>query len=184
MASTRAAQRYAKALLELAQEKNCLKEVSTDISLIKQTLYSSKDLKLALKNPVIKPSQKKEVLQQVFSNTHQITKELFNVLIANSRIDSLDLVADQFQKLANKLNNITEAQVITAETLSPEMREKVMQKLAKLTKSEIKLSEKINKDILGGFILRIGDIQYDASIAGKLNALKQQFNNSNTVVSN
>jgi F-type H+-transporting ATPase subunit delta len=69
------------------------------------------------------------------------------------------------------------ATVTTAETLTPEMEAKILSKVKSLTGSEVNLKNKIDQEILGGFILRIGDQQYDASIQGKLNDLKARFKN-------
>ncbi|PZD79079.1 ATP synthase F1 subunit delta [Mesonia sp. K7] len=178
MASSRAAQRYAKALVELAGEKNILVEVNADMRLIHQTIADNKELANVLKSPVVKPSDKLSILKKVFDNTQDITGNSFDVLVDNGRVDQLDKVAQKFIEQYDALQNVTVAEVTTAEELTPEMEKKVLDKVQSLTGKQATLKKIIDKTILGGFILRVGDIQYDASVSGNLNRLKNKLNNN------
>ncbi|MBW2960193.1 ATP synthase F1 subunit delta [Mesonia aestuariivivens] len=177
MASSRAAQRYAKALLDLAQENKNQEAVNKEVRDIYKTLINSQELRNVLKSPVVKPKLKVNALNAIFKDASVTLKNLFKVLAANSRIADLHLVAHKFIELYDERNNVKVARVTTAETLTPEMEAKILTKVKALTGSEVTLKSKIDKAILGGFILRIGDQQYDASIQGKLNALKTRFKN-------
>lgn len=172
MAGSRAAHRYAKALLSLASEKNQLQEVDEDMRLIHQTIKDSKDLRLLLKSPIIKSDLKLSSLKEIFKEVSAQSKQLFEVLIANKRINLLPQVVQAFIALVNKMNNVTTAEVITAIPLTGELEKKVLRKIKELTGNEATLKKKVDKELLGGFLLRIGDLQYDASISGKLNNLK------------
>ena len=177
MASSRAAQRYAKALLDLAQENNNQEAINKEIRDIHATLMNSQELRNVLKSPVVKPTLKVNSLNAIFKDASVIIKNLFKVLATNSRISDLAVVTKKFMELYDERNNIKVATVTTAETLTPEMETKILSKVTSLTGSKVTLKSKIDKEILGGFILRIGDQQYDASVRGKLNALKTRFKN-------
>jgi len=173
--SQRAAIRYAKALLSLSEEKNTSLVVNKDMVLITKTVSEHKDLKQALESPVVPSSDKKQVVSQVFESVHQQSKNLFDVLIENNRISILDEVARQYTRLYDELKGIQIATVTTAVPLDASLEKKVMAKLKELTGKEAELNKVVDEDILGGFILRVGDTQYDASVANKLDKLKREF---------
>ncbi len=176
MAGKRAANRYAKALFALTTEKNKTGQIEADMRLIAQTIKDSKELQLLLKSPVIKEGLKLSSLKAIFKAVDPQTSQLFNVLVNNKRIELLPEVTHQFIALVDAQNKISKAEVTTAVPLTPEMETKVMDKVKALTGNTARLTQKVNEKLIGGFLLRIGDLQYDASIAGKLNQLKQKFN--------
>lgn len=178
MASSRAAQRYAKALLDLAEEKNTQDAINKEIRDIHSTLMNSQELRNVIKSPVVNPSSKVNALNAIFKDASVTIKNLFRVLATNNRISELAVVTKKFTELYDERNNIKVATVTTAETITPEMETKILSKVKSLTGSQVTLKSKIDKEILGGFILRIGDQQYDASVRGKLNALKTRFKNN------
>lgn len=178
--STRAAQRYAKAVLALAKEQNKTEEVNGEMLLISNTLAESKDLLDALKSPAIRLEAKKSTLLAIFKDAGKITTGLFDVLLANKRIDCIEEVVNKYILLYNKMNGIQVATVTTAVALTPEMEEKVLNKVQELTGGSATLENKIDESILGGFILRIGDLQYNASVASNLRKLKREFKKSHT----
>lgn len=175
MAGNRAAHRYAKALMSLAVENKQLEEMEADMHLIDNTIKDSKDLQNLLKTPIVKNEVKRSIIKEVFEGVNHTTSNLFDVLIDNKRIDILADVCQAFITLVDQANNVVSAEVTTATTLTPEMQEKILAKVKELTGSEASLVKKVDNKLLGGFLLRIGDLQYDASIAGKFNSLKHKF---------
>lgn len=176
MAGKRAAKRYAKALFALTTEENKTGQIETDMRLIAQTVEDSRELQVLLKSPVIKDSLKLSSLMAIFKTVDPQTNQLFNVLINNKRIGLLAEVTQQFIALVDAQNKISNAEVTTAVPLTADMEAKVLAKVKVLTGNTARLTQKIDEKLIGGFLLRIGDLQYDASIAGKLNQLKQKFN--------
>jgi len=175
MAESRAAIRYAKAVLSLATDQKATEAVNKDMKLIVNTIAQSKDLREMLLNPVVRSSVKKAVLSQAFKNSNKITGDLINTLIVNKRIALLGDVASKYNQLYDTLIGVEVAQVTTAVALTDALRTKVLAKVKELTGKEIEVINIIDESILGGFILRVGDIQYNASIANKLNKLKREF---------
>ena len=182
MAAPRAAQRYAKAILDLAIDQNNAKETNENMKLLSNTIAASDDLQLMLTSPVVKSADKKAVLRQVFKDGNAITIGLFDILIENKRVDILQDVAKKYTFLFDQMNKTEVATVTTAVPLTKELEAKVLAKVKELTGNDVSLENKIDESIIGGFILRVGDLQYNASIANKLNTLKREFTN-NTYVS-
>ncbi|EDP69573.1 uracil phosphoribosyltransferase [Flavobacteriales bacterium ALC-1] len=175
MAGSRAAIRYAKALLDLAQNQNTAQAVNEDMMLVAKSVNDNNDLKEMLQSAVIKSSDKKNILLQVFSGANPMFSKLIDLLVKNKRVSILGDVAVKYVELFEKSQNIQVATVTTAVALTKDLETKVLAKVKELTGMEAEVENIIDESILGGFILRVGDIQYNASIANKLDKLKREF---------
>tara|TARA_B110000091_G_scaffold32245_1_gene33717 strand:- start:1944 stop:2483 length:540 start_codon:yes stop_codon:yes gene_type:complete len=177
--SSRAAIRYAKAVLDQANHANISEVVFGDMKSIQATLAGSKELRVVLQSPVVKAEDKKQALLQIFEKNSEVTKALIQILTSNKRINLLGGVALAYVDLYNDSKGVKTATVITAVTLTPEIEAKVLSKLKEMTGSEnITINNIIDEHIIGGFILRVGDLQYNASIANQLGNLKREFSKS------
>lgn len=175
MAESRAAIRYAKAVLSLAIDKKVAEAVNTDMKLIANAISESPELNTMLLSPVVRSSEKKSVLSAVFSNVNGTSDQLIDVLIANKRIALLGDVANRYNHLYDTLKDTQVAKVTSAVPLTDELKAKVLAKVKELTGKVTEVENIVDESILGGFILRVGDVQYDASVANKLNRLKREF---------
>ena len=175
MAGARAAIRYAKAILSLATDQKSADAVNNDMKLMAESIGNNAELSEMLTNAVIKSETKKEVLLAVFPKLNKISSDLFDVLITNKRVDILNEITIQYSHLYDVLNGKEVAYVTTAVPMTKELESKVLEKVKKLTNKEVTVENIVNDSILGGFILRVGDKQYNASISNKLNKLKREF---------
>ena len=175
MAGARAAIRYAKAVLSLASDRKTADAVNDEMKLIASTIAQSKDLSDALQSPVLSASVKKSVVLEVFKNADKTTLGLIDTLVANNRIAILADVAAKYNQLYDKSKGIEVATVTTAIPLTDALKQKVLAKAKELTGKDIEVQSIVDESILGGFILRVGDIQYNASIANQLSKLKREF---------
>ena len=177
MAGTRAAIRYAKAILDIAQENNNAASVNTDMLLIASSVKENKELKDFLTSPVIKGAAKLAATLEVFATSQNETKRLFQLLQENRRFEILEAIATQYNGLFNELNNMETAVVTTAVPMTPEIEKLVLAKVATFSSKTITLENKVDPAIIGGFVLRIGDKQYNASVTNRLQQLKREFSN-------
>ncbi|WP_340064222.1 ATP synthase F1 subunit delta [Ascidiimonas aurantiaca] len=175
MAGTRAAIRYAKAVLSLALEQGKADIIHANMKHVLQTIAKEKELQDFLQSPVIKSEVKKSALKEVFAEADAATIRLIDVLIDNKRVALLYEVAGKYITLHNEHKGVQSAVVTTAVPLTDDLKNKVLGKVKELTGKEVNLESKIDESIIGGFILRVGDLQYDTSIAGKLSDLKRTF---------
>jgi len=175
MAGARAAIRYAKAVLSLASDQNTAEVVNNDMKLIADTIAENKELNDMLQSPVITSSDKKAVLLEVFKASNKNTLDLISTLSTNNRISILQHVASKYNQLFDESKGIQIATVTTAVELTEDLKKKVLAKAKALTGKDVEVQNIIDESILGGFILRIGDTQYNASVANQLNKLKQEF---------
>ncbi|MDD7885888.1 ATP synthase F1 subunit delta [Flavivirga sp. 57AJ16] len=175
MAGARAAIRYAKAVLSLASDQKSAEAVNNDMKLIADTIAESKDLNETLQSPVVSSSVKKAILLEVFKKSDKITLNLIDTLVNNKRIDILGHVALKYNQLFDQSKGIEVATVTTAIALTADLEKKVLAKAKELTDKNVEVENIIDESIIGGFILRIGDIQYNSSITNQLNKLKREF---------
>ncbi|WP_298237163.1 ATP synthase F1 subunit delta [uncultured Algibacter sp.] len=175
MAGARAAIRYAKAILSLASDQKSTDVVNNDMKSIAKTIAENQDLSNMLQSPVIPSSAKKAVLLDVFKSSNKTTLSLINILISNNRIDILGNVASKYNQLFDQSKGIEIATVTTAIALTADLKKKVLAKAKELTGKNVEVENIIDESILGGFILRIGDVQYNASVVNQLSKLKREF---------
>lgn len=175
MAQTRAAIRYARAVLDLSKDQKLASEVNDDMKSIANAVEASKELSDMLHSPVIPTAVKKSALLAVFKNLNKLTINLIDTLIENRRIDIFGNVAETYNQLYDKEQGTQVAKVTTAVPLTDELKRMVLVKVKELTGKDAEITNVVDENILGGFILRVGDLQYDASIANKLSKLKREF---------
>ena len=178
MNQNRAAIRYAKATLDFAVESKAADAVEKDMREIAATISENVELQHLLESPIIKAEVKKNSLLEIFKGANEITKGLLQTLISNKRIAMLQEVAYKYIILHEKLKGEEVAYVTTAVPLTSDLEKKILDTVNKATGNKVTLESKIDESIIGGFVLRLGDTQYDASIANKLNGLKREFTNS------
>ncbi len=178
MTESRAAVRYAKATLELAIDSKINSSIETDMRFILDTLKENPDLQEVLSSPVIKGDQKKEVLLNVFEQSETLTKNLISLLVDNKRISHLEEVANKYIFLNDLVKGEKVAEITTAIPITAELEDEILERVEKITGTKVALENKIDEEIIGGFILRIGDMQYNASVADQLSNLKREFTNS------
>lgn len=174
MSSFRLASRYSKSLLQLAQEKGQLEAVKTDMSLISNTLKSSRDLHIMLQSPIIPSDKKEAILAKLFgSNVNDLTNKFIVLLTKKGRESFLGEVANTFISQYDLLNNITNVKLTTATTVDQATVDNIINKLkAKENIKEIKLVHEVDASLIGGFVLTYGDKQIDTSARKSLNRLK------------
>ncbi len=172
------ATRYAKSLISLAEEQNLLEEVKTDMVLFVKTLKTNSLLKAVLANPIVSPSKKAEILVAVFSGKVQADSlAFFKIMVDKMRSGILYATAKEFLEQYNQKKHIVKAAIVSAVPLSEINRKDVIEVLKKATGGEMILDEKVDPKLIGGFILTIGDRQFDTSISSTLSKLKKEFNN-------
>lgn len=174
---SRAAVRYAKAILELANQNGTTDKVNSDMTLMQDAWKQSKDLQVFLSSPVIKQEMKRNALLEVFPQAQKETNALFELLYQNKRFDILFAVTQKFQELLLVQNGIVKAIVTTAIPMTAELEKQVLEKAKQMTSHQVVLDHKVDESIIGGFILRVGDQQLNASVASRLQEIKREIIN-------
>jgi F-type H+-transporting ATPase subunit delta len=174
---SRAAIRYAKAILETAVSTGKANLVNDDMKSIITAVVSSADLKEFLASPIISSEVKMKALSEVFSSVQTETNSLFRLLKENKRFEILEAIAVQYNTQFDELNGVEVANVITAFPITADLEAKILAKAATISTKKITIQNTVDPSIIGGFVLRIGDKQYNASVSNRLQELKREFSN-------
>jgi F-type H+-transporting ATPase subunit delta len=143
-----------------------------------RTIEGNKDLQTMLGSPVVSNVSKKETLNTLFKDVHQLSGGLLNMLVDNKRVSILSEVALKYIILNEQRKGEGVAYVTTALPLTRELEKHILDRVKELTGNDMSIENKIDESIIGGFVLRVGDLQYDASISNKLNRIKTTFTNT------
>lgn len=174
---SRAAIRYAKAILEIADSNGNATKVNNDMKSIVETISANQELSDFLASPIIASDLKMNALSEVFSSVESESKSLFKLLQENKRFEILLPIAEQFNTQYDVMNGIEIAKVTTAIPMDAALEAQVLAKIGTISDKKITLQNTIDPSIIGGFILRIGDKQYNASVANRLQELRREFLN-------
>ena len=178
MSITRIASRYAKSLLDLAVENKKLERVLEDVQLFNQSL-ENRDLFLVVKSPIIKAEKKLAIFTQIFKGkVDDLTLSFIEIVTAKGRESILPEITDQFIEQYRELKNITLASFTTSQKVPDSIIDSLVSELKNsswVRKGEVEVQEKVDEDIIGGFIIEIEDKQYDASVKAKLAELKKEI---------
>jgi len=168
--------RYAKAFFSLAKDKNLSGELQKDAGLISSVCSSSSDFRILIESPVISTSDKKKVLNVIFDgkiNTYSLN---FLLLITENRREKyIPGIFRGLEELYRKDQGIKTALLTTATPLSETIVGQIQKSLESEFGGKVDLSQKIDKELIGGFVLRVDDTQYDASVSSQLKKIKEKL---------
>lgn len=179
------ASRYAKSLIELSSEKSSLDAVYADMQLVTDAFANSRELVLAMQSPIIKSDKKLSILSAIFKGKiNNLTFSFFELLGKKNRAANLYDIAKAFLDQYKVLKGIQKAQVFTATKIDDKLRQQFMKLVEEKTGKKAEIEEFVKEELIGGYILRIGDLQYDASVQSKLQKIKKTFTENQYIPKN
>jgi F-type H+-transporting ATPase subunit delta len=183
MPNPRLATRYAKSLLDLSIERGQLEQVYADMLWLQAALKASREFVNVLKSPVIKEEKKEKILEAVTKgHVGELTGAFNKLLITKGRERNLPEIITAFISQYKNYKNIHVVQLTTAIPVSDTIRNAIVEKLKAGTQMKnIELETYVNEDLIGGFVLQMGDMLVDASIAYDLKAIARQFENNDFI---
>lgn len=183
MPNPRLASRYAKSLIDLAIEKGQLEQVFADMQWLQAVNKSNKDFVNLLRSPIIKSDIKKKILDAVTAGKlSQLTAAFNTLLISKGRESNLPEIVNAFIDQYKKHKNIQVIKLTTATPVSDSLKKAIVEQVKKTAGFQhIELEEKVNPELIGGFVLQVGDQLVDASIAYDLKTIAKQFDNNDFI---
>lgn len=178
MSAERIAARYAKPILDLAEEQKVLDSVKEDMASFASICHGDRAFSLMLQSPIIPHKKKAEILSKAFKGKYnELTVQAFDLMTRKNRENLLEAVANEFISLYNKKKGISHVSVTTTFPLDAGLRKSFVKLANDVTGNTAVIEEKIDKEILGGYIMKFEDKQIDDSVRGRLNELKLKFSN-------
>lgn len=171
----KAASRYAKSLLDLALEQGALEAVYQDMIFVLRSTEHNRELQVFLQSPIIKTDKKVAVFNEIFGQLNKVTRIFIELVTRKRREAALVEIASSFIDQYKNYKKIITAVVTTAVGLDDTLRSQVMDIVKKSAQGEVELVEKVDKNIIGGIILRVGDRQVDSSILRNIKNLNRTF---------
>jgi F-type H+-transporting ATPase subunit delta len=177
MSVQRIATRYAKSLIEIAQEKGKLDRVMEDVRSFRE-VAKNKDFYLLIKSPIIKSDKKAKIFKQLFEGKYDsLTLSFLNVLLSKGREKYLADVANEFIDQYREIRQISTVRLTTASKLSDVHVQEIIMKLkaTDVVFKNVELETSVKPGLIGGFIIEFHNCLYDASLAHKLDLLRKEF---------
>jgi F-type H+-transporting ATPase subunit delta len=178
MSVTRIASRYAKSLIELAQEQKVLEPVNQDMNMLRNLLKSSGDLVKFLRSPIIQYPRKKRALEAILlGKVTDLTFRFIDLLAQKTREGLLPEIVEEFALQYLHLKQISTALIITAAEITPELQAQIKTKLEQATVgfSNVEVTTKIDPELIGGFVIEFEGHVYDASVRHELERMRKAF---------
>jgi F-type H+-transporting ATPase subunit delta len=177
MAESRVVARYVKSLLGLAEEQKLLDNIHQDMLLFSRVCAENRSFKVMLQSPVIRHDMKRQILLKIFKDKVQpLTLAFFDIITKKNREPLLPAIALGFHNAYNVFKGIGKAVITTAFPVDNQLRSEIEKMVMKISdKKQVELEEKVDADMIGGFILTVGDQQIDASLKNKLKSLRLKF---------
>lgn len=168
--------RYAKAFFSLVKEKNQLAPLRGDIELVYKLCQESTDFRLLLESPVVKTSQKIKLAKAIFEqHLNPLTLSFLELVFTNKRESELAGICRNFLLFCRQDMGIKTAIITTAVEMDASILDRIQTKIEKEFKAQIELSKQVDPKLIGGFVLRVDDQQYDASISSQLRKIKEKL---------
>ncbi len=177
MINTTLAKRYAKALVQIGQEKKALDKYGEDLSTVCGLFESSRDFHEVLVNPVFTKEDKKRIAGAVLNKlgADTMVANFINVLIDRKRINQLSGIEEAFRNLVDDINGVTRGDITSAEALDSDELQRVTGALSKVSGKKVLVTPKVDPSLIGGLVARVGDMVFDGTIRTQLNQLKESL---------
>ena len=171
---------YAQAAFEVAQETDSLAEFSESFAAARALLEDGQVVEF-LATPTLSEEKRLAFLQSIFAETvgkdsvfaggSRHGTNFFKLLLENRRVYALPEIADQFDALKAELENTVDAVITSAAPLSAAQQKEMADSLRKRLGREIRVTTEIDEDLIGGAVIRAGDVVIDGSLRARLNGL-------------
>ena len=170
------AKRYASALFEIAKEQQLLDQLEQELRVVKQVFAQNEALLSVLNHPKVALAKKKALIQEAFASVSNVLQHTFMLLLDRHRIDIVEDLVDAFITLANEARGVAEAIVYSARPLTEDETKALAEVFAKkVGVDSLRITNIIDKDVIGGIKVRIGNRIFDGSVSGKLARLQRQL---------
>ena len=176
MADTRAAYRYALAVIGLSEELKQFDNVSRDFEFLSGLIQQSREFFLFLKSPVVNKERKKVVITEIMKGrVSELTSQFLRLLVSKGRETIIPEIIEQYNKLRDEKMRVLKASVRSVQPLSPEQEKRLVEQLNSVTKKNARLQFVKDENIIGGFVVQYDDTVWDGSVRHQLELLRQKF---------
>ena len=179
MKNTLLIRRYAKAFLDYAIKNNMADQGLADLELLTETLTGHRELRNILSQPFLSKAKKESIINRIFKDKiSENTLKFITLMVEKNRQDYIPQILDTYRELYNEYKGIAEVTITTAIQIDEPTQKKLLYFVKDKITGNIQITNKIDKNIIGGFIINYLDYQYDRSIRNELKSLQSLFNDN------
>jgi F-type H+-transporting ATPase subunit delta len=166
--------RYARALFSIGQEDGEYENYGQNLYEFAHFCAANNEFFQIISNRIFSVEDRKKVLEVALERSHfsDVMKNFLRLLIDKNRIGAIEEISDYYTKLTDEISNITSADIMTARPLKKEALDKLQKALARLTSKDVKMEVEEDKALIGGIVVKIGDLVLDGSVRAQLEGLK------------
>jgi len=177
MTAASSARRYANVLFDITQSRGIADRALADLTAVRDVVASHPDLRHIFDTPVVAPQKKRAILDGLLAHASigDEVRRTLALLADRDRLVLLPAIAAAFSDRVMRAKNILPADVVTAVPLTPEGRASLASALSKAVGSDVTIHERVDPDILGGMIARVGSLVFDGSVTRQIERLREQL---------
>lgn len=176
MQNAAVARRYARALYELALDKGQVEQVGRELELVVRTLDANRDLRALWEHAEVSARVKLSLVEQTFAGKiSDLVKNFVSIVATKRREAHLGAIAQEYTALADEALNRVEVEVRSAAPLSPDTLAQLQNRLGTRLGKQIKFVTTVDKDLMGGLVVRVGDVLMDGSVRTRLKRIKDRL---------
>lgn len=164
---------YANALLQLADESGDLRTVFSNLDAVSKAFQADPELLVLFKHPAISAPQRLKLLQDLTKDMDKLSARMLELLCERRKIELLPTILQEFYELLRARHNQVTAELFSAEAISDEEKESIRQRLDKKLNKQVQLTVHIDKSLIGGYLLKVGDQVIDGSLKGRLQTIEK-----------
>ena len=171
------ARRYSAALADIVLETGETEAVKTELAIWNALFADNANLRNVFSNPAITHVNKEKLLENLIARSKpgKTTANFLRILLRNGRLTELGAINERFDSVLEERSGVVFANITSARELPDTERNAFQSNLEKLTGKRVRIDYKVNNEIIGGVVTRIGSTVYDGSVKTKLENLKEQL---------
>lgn len=163
---------YAEALYEAAVDQSAVTPVTEDVAAFASGLAESAELRAVLTDPEVDAASRKRIVEGVASDAHPLVLNFLRVLADRGRLDEYPAIAAAFASRVSRAENRIDVEAVTAVPLPADLRDRIIEQIRAKTGADVRLTETVDPDIVGGLLLHVGDAVVDGSVRHRLEELR------------
>jgi len=174
---SKVSKRYARALLSLGMEEGRYQEYGKELREFADFYESNRELNQAIANPAFTLEDRKAILKVVLAKSavSETIRNFLNLLLDKNRISAVGEISALYEQLTDEVSNIVRAEVVVPRPLAGEAEGRLGQALEQMTSKKVRMNVRQDKSIVGGIIVKIGDLVVDGSVIAQVQGIKESL---------
>jgi F-type H+-transporting ATPase subunit delta len=174
------ARTYARALFEAAKEHGRIDEVREELGTLVETIREVPELQAAIRSPELDPPEKADVLAAILKDADELLRNFVRLVAEKGRAPMLEEIAREYDTLVDAEERILNVELTTAFELSDDEVSSIVEQIEQASGRRVEANRTVDPDLIGGVVLKIGSLEVDSSVRGRLDRLRRELAGATT----